>query len=134
MMQPPKFNPHKNPQPFNGILNTIRTVFHFRWYFGKHPGSVPNRAIILFPCLDNVLGCGLVGIVHVKNASSPESDFHLPPFEQLTGKLRENGYFQCTANNRSIADHYLGDEPTVDSLSSAVRSLKKIESILCPLQ
>ncbi|MFZ2631011.1 MAG: SIS domain-containing protein [Desulfosalsimonadaceae bacterium] len=128
MMQPPKFNPHKKPQPFNGILNTIRAVFPFRWYFGKHPGSVPNRAIILFPCLNTVLGCGLAGIVYVKNAPTREPDFHLPPFEQMAAELRENGYLKCEANNRSLIDHYLCSESTVDKLSSAVRSLKKLQT------
>ncbi|RJP86502.1 MAG: SIS domain-containing protein [Desulfobacteraceae bacterium] len=128
MTQPPKLNRLKNPLRFNKLLKNIRTVFHSRLYFGKHPKSVPNHAIILFPCLDNVLGCGLSGIVYVKNAPSTGLDFQLPPFEQLVEKLHKNTYSQCVNNDLPLAAHYLGDEECIDNLSSTVKSLKKMGS------
>jgi glucosamine--fructose-6-phosphate aminotransferase (isomerizing) len=43
-------------------------------------------------------------------------------------RMRQNGYRECTAGNRLDAECYLGDEETVDALSSKVKSLKKIET------
>jgi len=128
MKQPLKCNPSKKRRPFNGVLKTIRAAFNFKWYFAKYPGSVPNHAIILFPCLDNMLGCGLACIVHVKNAPEPASPFHLPPFTEQMARMLQNGYMECTSGNHLVAECYLGDEDTVDSLSDNIKSLKKIEA------
>ena len=35
-------------------------------YFGKHMPGVPDGSMVFFPCQDNVLCCGLTGIVFFK--------------------------------------------------------------------
>lgn len=105
------------------MIQAIRTFLRCRWYVGKHPASVPGGAVILFPCLDDAtLACGLAGILHVKTATN---DAFAPPAPgKQTSAIRDNGYAQCLKSGLSINDHYLGGEPAMDALASAIDSLK----------
>ncbi|HUV50959.1 MAG TPA: hypothetical protein VMW78_08075 [Anaerolineae bacterium] len=42
-------------------------------YFGKNPASVPGNSLVFFPCSENILFCGLAGIVSInrENVSIP---------------------------------------------------------------
>ncbi len=103
----------------NYILSSFAT-FHF----GRHPGSVPDQSVIFFPCLNNMLCCGLIGIVYVKKKQKTEPVFHMPPMKKMLADISDYNYINCTNKNLDLSIHYLGNENTIDVLLSSVRELK----------
>ena len=120
-------NMKKNPPRFNRLRNKIQTCLGIRLYFGKHPSSVPENSIIFFPCTANLLTCGLVGIVYVKqDTNGADPGFQMPDFKQFEAAIIENTYAQCIQNNRPLSSHYIGSNQTIKELLSSVQALKKI--------
>ncbi|MDA3898447.1 MAG: SIS domain-containing protein [Desulfobacteraceae bacterium] len=121
----------KSPPLFSRLLNKIQSGLNTRLYFGKHPASVPKYSVILFPCPDNLLNCGLVGIVYVKkdkaiNEAYPE--FQMPDFGQIAAKINEHAYAQCIQKSLPLTSLYLGGDQTVKELMASVRALKHINA------
>ncbi|MCD6586511.1 MAG: SIS domain-containing protein [Desulfobacteraceae bacterium] len=118
----------KIPRRFRQCFNTVRISLNTRLYLGKHPASVPDNAIIVFPCPDNTFNCGLVGIVRIKNSKKPGPGSQLPDFEKLSAVISNHGYDQCVQKNLLLADHYLGGEQIVAELLASVSTLKHINA------
>lgn len=106
----------------------VKHRMNTRLYWGKHPSSVPDQSIIFFPCPCNILSCGLVGIVCVKNNKTPKAGVKMPDFEQLNTTMFTYGYDQCRQKNIFVTDHYLGGEERIDDLLKSVTSLKRIDN------
>ena len=113
------------------IKRTAQLLFNFllktRLFVGRHPASVPDQSVIFFPCSDNVLNCGLVGIVYVKKDKTGDVAFQLPDFKTLNKAILDYGCAQCIQKNLPLADHYLGGEKTVTTLLKSVKSLTHID-------
>ncbi len=127
-MQTSMINKKKNPPLFNRFFNTVRTCLDTRLYFGKHPASVPENSLIFFPCHNNILNCGLVGIVCVKNSKKSGSGFQMPDFEKLIAAILNHGYDQCIKKELLLSKNYLGGEEKVAELMMSVKSLKGIDA------
>jgi hypothetical protein len=126
-MQTLMINMKKNLPRFNRLRNKIQTCLGIRLYFGKHPSSVPENSVIFFPCTANLLTCGLVGIVYVKqDTNGADPGFQMPDFKQFEAAIIENTYAQCIQNNRPLSSHYIGSNQTIKELLSSVQALKKI--------
>ncbi len=118
----------KIPQRFNRLFNLLQTGLKTRLYYGKHPASVPDKSVIFFPCADNVLDCGLVGIVCVKQDNKTGSGFQMPDFDQIEKTISQNTYVQCIKKDLPLARHYLGGDQAVEKLLASVRALKYINA------
>ncbi|MBC2717117.1 MAG: SIS domain-containing protein [Desulfobacteraceae bacterium] len=121
-------NKKKNPLLFSRLFNSIQTCLNTRLYFGKHPASVPDKSVIFFPCPGNVLNCGLVGIICVKNEKKPGSGFQIPDVEHIEATISQNNYVQCIKNDLSLARYYLGGEQQIAALLTSVKALKRIDA------
>jgi glucosamine--fructose-6-phosphate aminotransferase (isomerizing) len=93
-------------------------------YFGKHMSGVPNHSIVLFPCHENILCCGITGIVSFKNKKASDDHADLAVLNGMLEKLEVHRFENCKQNNLCLKDHYLGGKGHVDSLLQAVRTLK----------
>ncbi len=93
-------------------------------YFGKSMASVPGGSIILFPCWENILCCGLAGIVSFKNKKKTSSHFDTASLDDMVKKIEERCFAFCKKNDFSLEAHYLGGQSLIDSLFQAVRALK----------
>ena len=116
-------NMPKNPHLFKRAINYIQTSFA-TFHFGRHPGSVPDQSVIFFPCLHNVLCCGLTGIVYVKKKQKTAQDHTLPPMKKMLAEINEYNFINCTNKNLDLTTHFLGNKNTIDDLLSSVRELK----------
>ncbi|MGD8982057.1 MAG: glutamine--fructose-6-phosphate aminotransferase, partial [Desulfobacterales bacterium] len=94
-------------------------------YFGKHMTSVPNHSVVFFPCHENILCCGITGIVSFKNKKSAGDHTDLAVLNGMLEKLEVCRFENCKQNNLCLKDHYLGGRGHVDSLLQAVRTLKR---------
>ncbi len=93
-------------------------------YFGKHLSSVPARSIIFFPCRDNILSCGLTGIVSYKHTKNKDDHVALESLNVILKKIDSHKFTSCKKNNLSFDNFYLGGKALIESLLQSVRSLK----------
>ncbi|MEJ2656472.1 MAG: SIS domain-containing protein [Desulfobacterales bacterium] len=94
-------------------------------YFGKHMDTVPNRSIVFFPYRQNILCCGITGIVSFKHKKPADDHAGFAVLSEMIDKLECRLFENCKQDNLRFKDHYLGGNEHVDSLLSAVRSLKR---------
>ena len=93
-------------------------------YFGKNESSVPENSIIFFPYTENVLNCGLAGIVSFKGKEKADRQVDIATLDGMIKKIEEFSFKYCRENNYSIDGHYLGGNDLIDSLFKSVRTLK----------
>lgn len=113
----------------SGIIRAVfRNILFYlsaKVYFGKYPANVPCRSIIFFPCRENLLCCGLAGIVSLKKEKTPDAKIDLAFIEESIGKIEARSFDLCIKNNYSIDDNYLCGEKATQSLLENVRELKR---------
>ena len=61
------------PKLFVTEITNILSYLSAKVYFGKDPAGVPCNSFIFFPCRQNILCCGLAGIVSFKREKKPAS-------------------------------------------------------------
>lgn len=96
-------------------------------YFGKHMARVPNHSIVFFPYSEHILSCGITGIVSFKNKKAAKDHGDLSVLNAMIEKLESCLFGSCKQDDLRFKDHYLGGGEHVDSLSLAVRALKRDE-------
>ncbi|MGD8611611.1 MAG: glutamine--fructose-6-phosphate aminotransferase, partial [Desulfobacterales bacterium] len=85
-------------------------------YVGKFIERVPHGSIVLFPCKQSTLFCGIAGIVAFKQKKPAENGLDLAALEKLIGQTEANGYSACAAANRLDHDDYLGGKEKIEAL------------------
>jgi glucosamine--fructose-6-phosphate aminotransferase (isomerizing) len=93
-------------------------------YFGKHMPGVPDGSMVFFPCQDNVLCCGLTGIVSFKKKNKPDGRIDITSLKDMLKKGQDLCYADCRQNDLNLKEHYLGGENQIDALFQKVRNLK----------
>ncbi len=98
-----------------------------RIFLGKHPGTVRGPAIILFPCHDLLLACGLTGIVCFKTGPADPTEDRITSLEELAHTIGDRGHDLCTGFGLSLKDDYLGGDAAVSDLVDTIGRLKNID-------
>jgi len=93
-------------------------------HFGKSESSVPENSIIFFPYTENVLNCGLAGIVSFKGREKADQSVDIASLEGMAEKIDQFSYTACKKNNYSFDGHYLGGNDLMNSFFQSVRILK----------
>jgi len=93
-------------------------------YFGKRMADVPRGSIVLFPYLENILCCGLAGIVSFINKKRADEPINLSSLNERLRTIESHGYTDCCSKNLSFHIHYMGGDDNVASLLKDVRTLK----------
>jgi len=93
-------------------------------YFGKHIADLPDGSMVFFPCRDNLLCCGLTGIVSFKQKNKTDDHIDINSLKDMLIKIQDLCYANCRQNNLNLEDHYLGGEKQIDALFQKVRNLK----------
>ena len=96
----------------------------FKVYLGKHLSSVPTRSIIFFPSHNNVLNCGLTGIVSYKKIQSKDHHVTVESLNAILIKIEDHSFTSCKKNELSFNNSYLGGKALIESLWQSVRTLK----------
>jgi len=95
-------------------------------YFGRHMAGVPDNSIVFFPCSENILFCGLAGIVSFKKKKTG-GRVDAACLDDMVKKIEAHGYSDCINKELSLVSDYLGGERHLISLMQAVRALKEKE-------
>jgi len=86
--------------------------------------GVPNNSIILFPYRENILCCGLAGIVSFKNKNEPAGCVDIDSLDDIIIKTEAHCLTYCKENDLSFDEHYLGGSLLIESFKKAVYALK----------
>ncbi len=93
-------------------------------YFGRHVNRVPDHSIVFFPYRDNVLCCGLAGIVSYKKKKKTRDPVSVSSLNDMLKEIKTHCYTACRKNELHFETHYLGGKERVENLLEAVRTLK----------
>ncbi len=93
-------------------------------YFGRHLSSVPDRSIVFFPCCENILCCGLAGIVSYKNKKKTVGPVDVRSLNNMVEIIEKHRFTDCKQDDLCFKNHYLGGKKIVETLFKAVRTLK----------
>jgi len=93
-------------------------------YFGRHMADLPDGSIIFLPCQDNMLCCGLAGIVSFKKKNKKDDRIDINSLKDMFIKIQDLCYENCRQNGLNLEDHYLGGEKQIAALFQNVRNLK----------
>ncbi|MFO8084010.1 MAG: SIS domain-containing protein [Desulfobacterales bacterium] len=93
-------------------------------YIGKNFEDTPPESIVFFPYRENVLNCGLAGILALKSKEIPGVALGLETLEPMLDKMRSTLFETCRQKSLSLPEHYLGGEMLIDQLLTQVRGWK----------
>ena len=93
-------------------------------YFGRSVAGLPDNSIVFFPCSENILYCGIAGIISFKGKKKKTDHLDLTSLNEMAVKIGEKGYLNCAQNNKSLIINYLGGQKLIDSFQHSVQSLK----------
>ncbi|MGD9106136.1 MAG: SIS domain-containing protein, partial [Desulfobacterales bacterium] len=93
-------------------------------YFGRHIAGLPDGSMVFFPCRDNLLCCGLTGIVAFKQKNKADQTIDIESLKNMLIKIKELCYANCRQNDLNIEDHYLGGQTQIEAFLQNVRNLK----------
>ncbi|MDO9566223.1 MAG: SIS domain-containing protein [Candidatus Desulfaltia sp.] len=94
-------------------------------YFGKNPASVPDNSVIFFPWSENILFCGLAGLVSFKSSKQTGGFVDTALLDDMVKKVESCGYNNCIKNKQVFASDYLGGEKHIACLVKSVKALKE---------
>lgn len=110
----------------SAVFSNILFYLSAKIYFGKDPANVPSRSFIFFPCRQNILCCGLAGIVSFKKEKK-EAAIDIASMEDNIGKIEARSFEFCIKNNLSLHDDYLCGETVLKFLHESAAELKTDE-------
>ncbi len=93
-------------------------------YFGKSLKNVPEHSVIFFPYAENLLCCGLAGIISFKGKEKSGRPADIASLDSMVKKVEEFSFTSCLENDYSLSSYYLGGNDLIDSLFQSVRKLK----------
>jgi glucosamine--fructose-6-phosphate aminotransferase (isomerizing) len=114
------------------IISNIMRRFFVRFlrfllaevHLGKRMSGVPVGSIVFFPHRENILCCGLAGVVSFKNRKNPGDRVNLLSLNERIKKIETHDYSTCVSDNLSLYENYMGGYDTIDTLLKDVRALK----------
>ena len=90
-------------------------------FFCRALTHVPEGAIVFFPVQENILFCGLAGIVTVKRSSQEVKLPDIPALVAMVSKIEGNAFTDCLAGSQFDIDRYLGGQTFIEGFLSSVR-------------
>ncbi|MBC2694529.1 MAG: SIS domain-containing protein [Desulfobacteraceae bacterium] len=107
-----------------GIIGFILPYLLSDVYFGRNTAGLPDNSIVFFPCSENILCCGIAGIISFKGKGKKTKHIDLTSLNEMALKIDEKGCMNCAQNNKFLIIDYLGDQELIDSFLYSVQSLK----------
>ncbi|MDL1962940.1 MAG: hypothetical protein LWW98_01145, partial [Deltaproteobacteria bacterium] len=108
-----------------GIIGFVLPYLLSDIYFGRNAEGLPDNAIIFFPCSENILCCGIAGIISFKRKGKKTDHIDLTSIDEMALKIDEKGYMNCASqDNKFLTIDYLGGRELIDSFQQCVQSLK----------
>jgi len=107
------------------LLPRCRFHFSYHIFFARKMANVPGKSIVFCPLDENLLCCGLAGIVAVKGKAVEKRPLDTKALGKMVAAVEGNQFTGCLDDNRFDADRYLGGQEFIDGFLTAVRQLKE---------
>ncbi|MCJ7616780.1 MAG: SIS domain-containing protein [Desulfobacterales bacterium] len=107
-----------------GLIGLVLPYFLFDVYFGRSPAVLPDNSIVFLPCSENILCCGIAGLVSFKRKEKKADHINIASLNDMAMKIGTKGYMDCAQNNKSLIIDYLGGQELIASFLHSVQSLK----------
>ncbi len=92
------------------IISTLmQNAGKWRFHIGRNPDLLPGRTITLFPCMPDVLTCGLAGVLIIKGKDTPHADHTVKRLSDHFGRVQERSLEKIFAGSFEPKD-YLNPE------------------------
>ena len=112
------------------FINCLNHLFRLKLYMGRSLGTVPENSLVLFPCSQTTLHCGLAGIVAVKPAVDQKTGIDLDGLEMQFKRIAEQKYSCCAEQNLPLEDLYLNGGGALDQFLAHVQKLKRSQAFI----
>ena len=96
-------------------------------HVGRHPGSLPEKGLILFPLEPNRICCGLAGIVAFKTGAAAPAPLDLDPLARAAEHVAA-ARLASDNDPQELNTGYLGAAAGIDALRTAIQGLKQSEA------
>ncbi|MBU4388392.1 MAG: SIS domain-containing protein [Proteobacteria bacterium] len=107
-----------------GLIGLVLPCFLFDVYFGRSPAVLPDNSIVFLPCSENILCCGIAGLVSFKRKEKKADHINIASLNDMAMKISIKGYMNCAQNNKSLIIDYLGGQELIASFLHSVQFLK----------
>ena len=112
------------------LKNNLATLLRMKLYAGRSLTTVPENALVLFPCSQATLHCGLAGIVAVKSANVQKASVDIDVLELKVKRIAERNFNRCSAQNLPLKGQYLSGNEALDRLFSDIKRLKHTRAFI----
>ena len=112
------------------FINCLNHLFRFKLYMGRCLSTVPESSLVLFPCSQTTLHCGLAGIVAVKPAADQKTGIDLDGLEMQFKRIAEQNFSCCAEQNLPLEDLYLNGGEALDQFLAHVQKLKRSQAFI----
>ena len=106
------------------IFKRIRSFLPINLFWGRHLSNIPGPALVFFPCRDNILFCGIAGLVTFKSthtSASPDIGY----LERSVKKITQFGFKAFQKDQRSYAEAHFGGKQLLHSFKQRTQALKQ---------
>jgi glucosamine--fructose-6-phosphate aminotransferase (isomerizing) len=94
-------------------------------YFARSVSGLPRGSLVFFPLQQNLLCCGIAGIVTFINKKPCNPAIDVAALEGLLERIAAHTCSTCDVNDDSgVAEQYLGGDTLIDSLWNSVQVMK----------
>jgi len=106
------------------LVKSLQSLLGMKFYAGRSLTTVPENSLVLFPCRQATLHCGLAGIVAVKTASMQQSSVDIDDIEMKVKRIAERNFNCCSEQDLPLEDQYLNGGEALNRLFSDIIRLK----------
>ncbi len=110
---------------FKSVAGIISSFFSVDVYFGRNISSVPGSSIVFFPCPQNLLCCGLAGIVSCKIKKAIDNQIDMASLDALVDRIEASSFKNSFIKECTFDGSCLAEAEHIDSLSKTLNSLKR---------
>ena len=105
--------------------NLLVRILKANVYVGRSIAGLPPGSIVLFPCHENILCCGIAAIVSYNLKEQAPASGEITPLAEMVTAIEAQGCEVCKKSEyEDIKGKYLGGNALIDSLWQAIQNLK----------
>ncbi len=111
--------------PLKRLVTRLLMLVRHNLYFGKSLSHVPDNSLVFFPFHENMLCCGLAGIVSVKRKNDSKKSIDVASLSDKIETIAAKTYIDCFQKNILQYTDYLGGQELISSFLQDVQKLKE---------
>ena len=112
------------------LNNVLRRLLRLKLYVGRSLATVPNNALVLFPCRRATLHCGLAGILAIKSTAEQAPGVDPDGLEVQFNDIAEKKFSGCSEQALPTGATYLNGRQALDRFFADIKRLKHSQAFV----